>query len=94
METNRTQRLRLIDVYINFRRVPFGVRNGVAAFQKIMNDFIENEALSDTFAYLDDVTICGRDQAHHDENLKRFLEAAKYKNAPFQQEHSVFLEVW
>ena len=34
-----------------FRRIPFGVTNGVAAFQKIMNDFISDECLLDTFAY-------------------------------------------
>ena len=40
-----------------FCRIPFGVTNGVTAFQHIMNSFIADEGLSDTFAYLDDVTI-------------------------------------
>ena len=35
-----------------FRRMPFGVTNGVATFQQIMNDFIASEGLLDTFAYL------------------------------------------
>jgi len=60
-----------------FCRVPFAVTNGVAAFQRTMDTFISNESLNDTFAYLDDITICGRDQAHHDRNLERFLAAAK-----------------
>ena len=36
-----------------FRRMPFGVTNGVATFQRIMNDFITSEGLLDTFAYLE-----------------------------------------
>ena len=43
-----------------FCRIPFGKTNGVAAFQRIMNDFINDEGLRDTFAYLDDVSVCGK----------------------------------
>ena len=45
-----------------------------------MNDFITSEGLLDTFAYLDNVTICGKNQAHYDYNLERFLKAAKSRN--------------
>ena len=73
-----------------FCRVPFGVTNGVAAFQRTMDTFISNESLNDTFAYLDDITICGRDQAHHDRNLERFLAAAKRKNLTYNEDKCVF----
>ena len=63
-----------------FCRIPFGVTNGVAGFQRIMNDFINDEGLRDTFAYLDDVTVFDKDQIHLEENFKRFLNAAKQKN--------------
>ena len=53
-----------------FCRIPFGVTNGVSAFQRTIDSFIAEEGLTDTFAYLDDVTICGNDQEHHDKNLK------------------------
>ena len=52
-----------------FQRIPFRVTNGVATFQWIINDFITSKGLLDTFAYLDNVTICGKNQAHHDNNL-------------------------
>jgi len=32
-----------------FTRIPFGVKNGVAAFQRIMSQFVEQENLRDTF---------------------------------------------
>ena len=61
-----------------------------AAFQRTMDNFISEEALKDTFAYLDNITICGRDQAHHDENLSKFMEAAKRRNLVFNEGKCVF----
>lgn len=60
-----------------FKRIPFGVTNGVACFQKILNDFIQDENLRDTFAYVDDVVVCGKTQSEHDANLNKFMMAAK-----------------
>ena len=39
-----------------FKRVPFGVTNGVAVFQRIVDDILRKEALPDTEAYIDNVT--------------------------------------
>ena len=72
------------------RRMPFGVTNGVATFQRIMNDFITSKGLLDTFAYLDNVTIYGKNQAHHDYNLERFLKAAKSRNLTYIPQESIF----
>ena len=63
-----------------FRRIPFGVTNGVVAFQRTIDNFIAEENLKDTFAYIDDVAICGHDQDEHDRKLKLFVEAAERKN--------------
>ena len=73
-----------------FRRMPFGVTNGVATFQRIMNNFITSKGLLDTFAYLDNVTICSKNQAHHDYNLKQFLKAAKSRNLTYNPQKCVF----
>ena len=59
-----------------FTRIPFGVTNGVACFQRKMDEFISEEELKGTFAYLDNVTICGRTQVEHDNNLNDFLNDA------------------
>ena len=59
-----------------FRRIPMGVTNGAAAFQRVMNDIIAANNLKETYAYLDDLTICGRTREEHDENLRRFWEVA------------------
>ena len=73
-----------------FKRVPFGVTNGVACFQRIMDDIIREENLDDTFAYLDNVTICGRTKAEHDKNLEHFLEIAKKYGLEFNNDKSIF----
>ena len=58
-----------------FTRIPFGVKNGVAAFQRIMCQFVRDENLKVVFVHLDNVTIAGRDQTEYDRNVKAFLDA-------------------
>ena len=72
-----------------FCRVPFGVTNGVAVFQRTINDIIDNNKLKDTFAYFDNITIAGVTQEEHDFNLHRFLEVAKKHNLTFNENKSI-----
>ena len=58
-----------------FCQIPFGVTNGVASFQRVMDDIIKREDLNGTYAYIDNVTICGQNQAEHDLNLKEFMNS-------------------
>ena len=53
-------------------RVPFGVTNGVAIFQREMDKLVHQENLKDTFPYLDNITVAGRDKTEHDQNVKKF----------------------
>lgn len=66
-----------------FTRMPFGVTNGIPCFQRKMDELIE-EKLKDTFPYLDNVTICRRNQSEHDRNLKKFLAVAERKNLTYK----------
>ena len=70
--------------------LPFGVKNGVPAFQKIMDDVIESHKLTGTFAYLDYITVVGKNQQEHDKNLQVFLDTAKALNLPFNDSKSIF----
>ena len=69
--------------------MPFGVTNGVAGFQRTLDDIIESEELKDTFAYVDNVTICGNTQEEHDANLNKFLDDAKKYNMTFNDDKSI-----
>ena len=46
--------------------------------------------LTGVFPYLDDITLCGKDQEEHDADLERFPEAAERKNITYNEEKSVF----
>ena len=73
-----------------FTRIPFGVTNGVAAFQRVMDTVVSQEGLQDTFVYLDNITVCGRDQEEHDRNLDQFLRVAEKCNFTFNEDKCTY----
>lgn len=73
-----------------FRRIPFGVSNGVSSFQRTIDWLIRTENLKGTFAYLDDITICGKTPEEHDYNLQKFLAAAKKYGLTLNESKSIF----
>ncbi|CAG2212498.1 unnamed protein product [Mytilus edulis] len=54
-----------------FRLVPFGVTNGAACFQRIIDRLVTENNLEAVFVYIDNITIGGMDQNEHDENLRK-----------------------
>jgi hypothetical protein len=74
----------------NFLRVPFGVTNGVACFQRVIDTIVQDEGLEGVLRYLDDVTICGKNQLEHDHNLEKFLAAAEKYNPTLNEEKCPF----
>ena len=73
-----------------FKRIPFGITNGVASFQRVIDDIVEKEGLEDTFVYIDNVTVCGHSQEEHDENLKRFMDAVEKYRLTLNKDKCVF----
>ena len=73
-----------------YKRLPFGVVNGVAAFQRVIDEFILRHKLKKVYAYLDDITATGATEEEHDLNLKRLLDAAKADNLTLNQNKSKF----
>ena len=53
-----------------FTGIPFGVKDGVAGFQRKITQFIEEERLRDTFPYLHNVTVAGHTKEERDKNVK------------------------
>ena len=73
-----------------FTRLPFGVTNGVAIFQRKMDEFVEENSLTGVFPYMDNVTICGHNQEDHDQNLEKFMSAAWEANLTLNEDKCVF----
>ena len=72
-----------------FRRIPFGVTNGVAVFQKLIDNIIKEEKSKDTFPYLDYITVAGVNQADHDKNVEALLDIIKRQNRTLKHAKSV-----
>ena len=72
-----------------FTRIPFGVTNGVSAFQRAMTELITKSKLSFTWAYLDNVTIGGLTQQEHDINVERFMELVAEHNLTLNKDKTI-----
>ena len=55
-----------------------------------MDDIIRDENLRDTFAYVDDVTVCGYTLEEHDRNLLLFRQALEKYGLTLNEEKSTF----
>ena len=71
-----------------YKRLPFGVKNGVSAFQRVIDDFIKRHKLQNVYAYLDDITATGATEEEHGANLQHLLDAAKSDNLTLNKEKS------
>jgi hypothetical protein len=56
-----------------FKRIPFGLTNAVAQFQRIMDKFIQENKSKNTFVYLDNLLVCGTSKNKHGFNLEKCL---------------------
>ena len=74
----------------HFNRVPFGETNGLLCFQRTIDQFIEKEELSDTFAFFDNIHSCGMNQEQHDKNLVKFCKASEKNDLTYNEDKCVF----
>lgn len=73
-----------------YTRLPFGVTNGVSCFQRIVDNLIEKHNLTGTFAYLDNITVCGHNKTDHAANLNALFNAAKTEGLTFNESKCLF----
>ena len=72
-----------------FTRIPFGVTNGVSAFQRSIDKVIQIEGLCDTFAFVDNVTVCGTTKEEFDRNVAAFLKVREKYNLTLNEKKTV-----
>ena len=73
----------------HFKRIPFGVTNGVAIFQRTIDNIIKGEKVPASYAYLDNVTVCGSSVTDLETNVKLFKDAAQKYGLTFNESKSV-----
>ena len=69
--------------------VPFGVGNGCAVFQRVMDWLVEKHELKGTFAYMDNVTVAGVNQEDHDINNQKWLEVVKMYGLTLNEDQTI-----
>lgn len=55
-----------------------------------MVKFVEENYLEAAFPYLDNITICGKDQKKNDVHMEHFLEDSKRKNICYNTDKCIF----
>ena len=73
-----------------WKRIPLGLSNAVPVFQRIIDDIIKTNGCKGTVAYLDNITVGGKTQKEHDENLSKFLKVARDCNLTFNESKCVY----
>jgi hypothetical protein len=58
--------------------------------KELLIKIVQDGGLEGVFPYLDDVTICGKNQLEHDHNLEEFLAAAEKYNVTLNEEKCTF----
>ena len=62
------------DEHYQFKRIPFGLTNAPATFQRAMNSIFAGLSGIDCLVYLDDIVVNGRTLAEHNQRLVNVLE--------------------
>lgn len=77
--------------HFEFCRVPFGLKNAPATFQRLMNHVLRDYINKICLVYLDDIIILGTSLKEHIENIRKIFKRLKQYNLKIQIDKSEFL---
>lgn len=77
--------------HYEFNRMPFGLKNAPATFQRLMNTVLAGLQGIDCFVYLDDIVIYGKSLSEHNERLTKIFEKLRTHNLKLQVDKCEFL---
>ena len=60
--------------HFEFNRMPFGLKNAPATFQRLMNTILMGQQGIDYFVYLDDLVIFGTNLKEHNIRLRKVMK--------------------
>lgn len=78
--------------HFEFTRMPFGLKNAPATFQRAMNDILADYIGSKCYVYLDDIIIIGYNLENHLQNLQLVLKRLSEFNLKIQLDKCEFLK--
>lgn len=77
--------------HYEFLRMPFGLKNAPATFQRIMNNVLKGLTDKQCFVYLDDVIIFSTSLTEHIQRLRNVFDRLRESNLKIQLNKSEFL---
>lgn len=79
--------------HYEFLRMPFGLKNAPATFQRMMNNVLKQEiARNICLVYLDDIIIYSKTKQEHINRLQQVFEALRKANLKINKNKCVFME--
>lgn len=78
--------------HFEFTRMPFGLKNAPATFQRAMNNILKDYIGTICYVYLDDIVIVGRNLKEHLQNLILILKRLSQFNLKIQLDKCEFLK--
>lgn len=75
-----------------FVRMPFGLKNAPAIFQRTMDDVLKEYIGKICYVYIDDIIIFGKTTEEHFKNLQTILETLRNANFKIQPDKSEFFK--
>lgn len=78
--------------HFEFLRMPFGLKNAPACFQRMMNNVLNELQGKVCFVYLDDIVVFGETLKQHNERLIVVLDRLRKANLKIQLNKSEFLK--
>lgn len=78
--------------HFEFIRMPFGLKNAPATFQRVMNNILGNLIGTCCLVYLDDIIVFGSSLQQHLDNLNKVLQRLAQANLKVQFDKCEFLQ--
>lgn len=75
-----------------FTRVPFGIKNGPAIFQRALDDILREHIGKICYVYIDDIIIFGPDEQTHLKNIETIFDTLQKANMKVQLNKCEFLK--
>lgn len=75
-----------------FKRLAFGLKNGPATFQRMMNSVLAGIQGKRAFVYLDDIVCYGKTLEEHNQNLVEIFKRLRKHNLKLQPDKCEFLK--
>ena len=77
--------------HFDFTRMPFGLKNAPATFQRMIDNALRGLVGKHFFVYLDDIVIFGKTIEEHSENLILLLDRLKNVGLKLQPDQCEYL---